>query len=349
MATEPDANVNEWIDEQAGMLMKFGLPVLQVARMESLGSAGAMVTDGLLLQIPGPNTSAQALNIIGLAAVANRGVLLSGRADHIHGQLLELAGAKARAEPVVPTAMVNASLAIRPAWASASPQQTLHLSSRLSVETTNAGVVQARVTSSSGGGINGSAVMVSAASHPSIVWAQLNDLGGGEDVSVASIGTPGVYQATAALLNAASRTVLISKGINATHPATLHAWRSEGTVKVLIGNLEGAYFGGKLIPGTSFGFSSGCSIPIHPQGGFAGGTRLTLEIQLSPTAMGLENTEACAWSLRCLDGMRGPIWTNPDTQGVRQGFVVFEPIHLAPREAHAFELRCDKRSTHPEL
>jgi hypothetical protein len=30
---EPNANVNEWIDEQAGMLMKFGSPILQISRI----------------------------------------------------------------------------------------------------------------------------------------------------------------------------------------------------------------------------------------------------------------------------------------------------------------------------
>ena len=72
---------------------------------------------------------------------------------------------------------------------------------------------------------------------------------GPEDVSLAAFGTAGLYHATAALMNGAAQTVMIASGVNATHPATIHAWRSDGTVKILVGNLEGAYCAGTPIPG----------------------------------------------------------------------------------------------------
>ena len=168
---------------------------------------------------------------------------------------------------------------------------------------------------------------------------------------MAGFGTAGLYHATASLLNAAQQTVMVASGINATHPATVHAWRSDGTVKVLVGNLEGAYCAGDPIPGQAFGYTSGCSIPIQPQGGFAGGTPLTLELALAPQRMGLgPNYNWCTarshtWSLRSLDGMRTPIFalstaeSNANLAAV--GWTKFEPLELGPREAHAFELQCD--------
>lgn len=48
----------------------------------------------------------------------------------------------------------------------------------------------------------------------------------------------------------------------------MHVWRSQGTVKVLLGNLEGAYCGGT--EGGEYEYSDGCSIPIKPTGGYAG-------------------------------------------------------------------------------
>ena len=41
MKSTPDANANEWIDEQVGMLMKFGTPILSVSRLEELGDGSA--------------------------------------------------------------------------------------------------------------------------------------------------------------------------------------------------------------------------------------------------------------------------------------------------------------------
>jgi hypothetical protein len=44
---QPNANVNEWIDEQAGMLMKFGSPILQISR---IGAENASFCARLLCQ-----------------------------------------------------------------------------------------------------------------------------------------------------------------------------------------------------------------------------------------------------------------------------------------------------------
>jgi hypothetical protein len=341
-------NVNEWIDEQVGMLLKFGSPILQVSRIETLAKLMGHAEppgDGFLMQIPDSDTDSETVDAVVKAAQAGCPVLLSGRADKIHPELLKLAGAQlATATTVHPAARVNATLMghADSGWAT---QQVLSLSSRVGVQATaGAGAALASVS-------DGGAVLVAATQTPPFenrraIWAQLNDLGGGEDVSLANFGTPGLYQAVAAMMNAASQTILVAKGINSTHPATVHAWRSGGTAKVLVGNLEGAYCGGKAIPGQNFGYTDGCSIGLEPQGGFAGGTPLTLELALSPKAMGVlgdapQMDATCAtWSLRCLDGMRPPLHMSHKGSG---DFVFFEPLELGPREAHAYELQCSKQ------
>ena len=180
-----------------------------------------------------------------------------------------------------------------------------------------------------------------------VLWAQFNDLGGGEDVSLENFGTAGLYHVAAALMNAQSETVAIVDGINSTHPATFHAWRSDGTVKILLGNLEGAYCAGSPIVRQKFGYTSGCSIPIEAQGGFAGGTPLSLTVRVNPTKMGLGALYAACmksahqqWSLRCLDGMRTPLMQDQHAKGIGAS-VQFERMEMAPREAHAFELVCN--------
>lgn len=356
MSETPDANVNEWVDEQAGMLMKFGVPILQVRRIEDLhGKIDS--PDGLVLQIPDAGTDPSTVSAITKVAEAGTAVLLSGRADKIHPALLQLAGAEVatvrlhgdsqdRLAPF-PAARVNASLTTQPGWESAAKSQTLSLSSRVGVRATPGGKALATVDSE---GPDSVVLVTGPSTSGPVAWAQLNDLGGGEDVSVATFGTAGLYHATSCLLNEASQTVMVASGINATHPATVHAWRSEGTIKVLVGNLEGAYCAGEPIPGQAFGYTSGCSIPIQPEGGYAGGTPLTLVLALAPQRMGLgPNYEWCTsrahtWSLRSLDGMRTPIFESTEmaksNSDARPSWTKFEPLELGPREAHAFELRC---------
>lgn len=72
------------------MLMKFGTPILTATRTESLPAR----PDGYLMQIPGAATAAATVATVTAAAKAGAPVLLSGRADTIHPELLKLAGAK---------------------------------------------------------------------------------------------------------------------------------------------------------------------------------------------------------------------------------------------------------------
>lgn len=248
MRESPDENVNEWVDEQAGMLMKFGVPILQVTRIEDLRGRSESSSDGLVLQIPDASTDPSTVSTITKLVAAGTAVLLSGRADKIHPELLKLAGAEVatgtfgnsqvarRLAPPYPASRVNASLIRQAGWESAASLQTLSLSPRVGVRATAEGKVFATVDD----GGKDSAVLVASSTNKAY-WVQLNDLGGPEDVSLAGFGTAGLYHATASLLNEASQTVVVASGINATHPAAVHAWRSGGTIKVLLPISLGIY------------------------------------------------------------------------------------------------------------
>jgi len=87
----PSRELDVWIEDQAGMLSKFGLPVLGATRAEWLEHVDP---DGVLLPLAG---DAQLPSLSALAA-AGRPVLLSGRADLVAEEILSAAGADADPE-----------------------------------------------------------------------------------------------------------------------------------------------------------------------------------------------------------------------------------------------------------
>eukprot|EP01043_Picozoa_sp_COSAG02_P051197 COSAG02_NODE_5359_length_4399_cov_8.574651_4_plen_82_part_00 len=78
---------------------------------------------------------------------------------------------------------------------------------------------------------------------------------------------------------------------------------------------------------------------------------MTLVIALATQRMAVgDNYQWCIarrhkWSLRSLDGMRTPIFESSTViaephSNIATVWTHFEPLELAPREAHAFELQC---------
>jgi hypothetical protein len=326
MADTPMENADEWIDEQVGMLLKFGTPVLSVARIED-GLPPRQ--DGYLVSIPGKTTPSQVIDEllksststgaatatatatatkggINDADVATNGaavaaaaapLALFGRADHIHPRLLAgLFGATAAstAEPAYygnitltpPPASSPASLAATATTpmgvgASQSRSSIVSLSPRVNISlaaaagaavAAGAGIASARAVGMPYAVLDGTPLaVVSAASH-STLWAQLNDWrdAASEDPSIPNFGDAALFHTTAALVNAGLKTAVVARGVDASHPATLSAWRSAGTVKLLVGNLEGMYCGGSAAGKSSpYGYSHDCSIGLaDPAGGY---------------------------------------------------------------------------------
>jgi hypothetical protein len=88
-AEHPDWNVSEWLDEQAGFLIKWGLPVLAATRSEWL--AGAQ-PEAALLQTPGCLGESDRAALVRYCA--EHPTLIIGRADVVDPALLALAGVR---------------------------------------------------------------------------------------------------------------------------------------------------------------------------------------------------------------------------------------------------------------
>jgi hypothetical protein len=92
--THPDWNVSEWVDDQAAMLMKWGVPVLSATRTEWL--AEGVLPDAAILQTPG-----QLDHEARQAALDSPGpVLVTGRADILDTAICERLGIRPRGERV---------------------------------------------------------------------------------------------------------------------------------------------------------------------------------------------------------------------------------------------------------
>jgi hypothetical protein len=85
--THPDWNASEWLDEQIGFLIKWGLPLLGATRLEWIDSS---VPQGLVLGLPG-KMSAERRGQVG-TLIRGQPALIIGRADLIEPEVLEIAG-----------------------------------------------------------------------------------------------------------------------------------------------------------------------------------------------------------------------------------------------------------------
>jgi hypothetical protein len=92
-STHPDWNASEWLDEQIGFLMKWGLPLLAATRLEWIGP---QTSRGFILGLPGKLSAA--LKEKAASALQQQPALITGRADLVAPQLLEMAGVRTRGD-----------------------------------------------------------------------------------------------------------------------------------------------------------------------------------------------------------------------------------------------------------
>jgi hypothetical protein len=81
MSTHPDDNVNEWVDEQMGLVLKYGFPLMKVMRIED-GVHPAAHSDGVILSVPATASTELVANLTLLSSTGATVVLL-GRCDKI--------------------------------------------------------------------------------------------------------------------------------------------------------------------------------------------------------------------------------------------------------------------------
>jgi hypothetical protein len=90
-SAHPEWNASEWLDEQIGFLMKWGLPILAATRLEWLDP---QTSQGFIFGLPGKMSPE--LKERTASAVRQQPAMITGRADLIEPRLLELAGVKPR-------------------------------------------------------------------------------------------------------------------------------------------------------------------------------------------------------------------------------------------------------------
>ena len=311
MLTDPQQNVNEWVDEQLGVLLKYGLPVMKIARSEDGVDPRQFQPDGAIFSIPTVVSDQLVANV---TALANGGapVVLLGRCDHVAPRLLAMAGAKCSAADMFPPFYGPASVNLPDGTV---VRANVSLGSHGRVTTANAEDTLVVLDSS-----GFSDVLVTAKGNT--IYAQLNDYlpsyqGLKSNLAVANYGMATPHYLIA--MRSPSRSLRVASGMSQTQPTSVHMWHEgEDTLVLLAGNLDSNNCAG--LP---------CSVPTSLTA-----RNLALEIQLGP------EPRYRAWSLRSrTDGVR-PLLLHASVNGVLK-----VSVELGVGESRVYELTGLERST----
>jgi hypothetical protein len=228
MRYRPDDNANEWVDEQVGLVLKYGMPLLKVMRLED-GIEPLEHPDGVFLSVP---TTVSAVLVANLSALAKSGapVVLLGRCDQIATALLAMAGVECQGDTILPAHYGGASIP------GITGSINVSLGRRANVRVLEGTKALATLD-------NGDVFMTK--SVGGVVYAQLNDYTHPVTSNLAVTnyghGTPHFVLAA----NAKCRSLQVVGGMDQTQPVTLHMWsQQDGTLVILAGNLEGNFCGG---------------------------------------------------------------------------------------------------------
>ena len=246
---EPTAFLGEFIDEAAAWLTKFAIGVHSVARMEE--SFSPERSDGYLVHAPlAPLPSAAAAALMA-AAQAGTPLVLTGRASALDPTLQALAGLLLSEPPSAAGLPLGTYTGLPTAAARSLAPGLPPGPSNLSLCNVSTGVVLEGGTSLLLGveGVGGAAAfpLLTSARGGSVYWWHAPEGQGNfrteGDLSLASVG-----QCTSYLLAAAAFTsmhgarnvtrVTPDAGGAAAEPVAVSVFRSSGTLKVLVGNLE---------------------------------------------------------------------------------------------------------------
>ena len=327
-AHAPAGTIGEWVDEQAGLLAKFGLGVHSVQRADAPGPVlAAGRGDGYLLHAPLALPPAAAA-AVGAAAAAGCPLLLLGAAAALDAAVLAAAGVVALAPPPPPASAAGLPLGFYPATlspAAAALAPGLPGLAVLSlVNATPVALLPGAVALLTLGPSGGNATVLT--QKGSVLWWHPSDrqTPGGSvenaDLTVANVGSLAPHALLAAALGAlhAQRNVsrLAPGSVNASTSAALTLLRSGGSLKVLAGNLE------SLNTGAGAPALPSCSrSPRQP--------RLLLRLDHVGVPAGRRVAGGC-WVLTDVvpvDGSGQPIVGHADASGDEVAFDIYLPPH----------------------
>jgi hypothetical protein len=232
--SRPDEHVTEWIDDQAGLVMKWGVPILACTRSEWLGVAGrdGVAERPLIAQVPDPSTTHPEL----LAAPA---LAVFGRADAIAADVAVELGIRATGDVIEADFFVCAG-----DGDGIPPHDRPYLPAHAGVDTDADVTVHYR-----------SRRTPIITTRDRRLWWQPTDWSEPFSPYLPKFQIGSTYPAhlVATLTNVALAEV------GAVHveppafpsPVAFHAWRSRGVDHVLLGNLESGEFGDGRTPRTA--------------------------------------------------------------------------------------------------
>ncbi|MFV2063971.1 MAG: hypothetical protein ACC726_10730 [Chloroflexota bacterium] len=219
--TDPASNGSEWIEDYAGMALKWGVAIGAMTRPEWLP---ADWPDGIIWQLPRELPHAR-------ADESGGAILFAGRADLIDARLLESAGVQHDNERLPPGYRLGL-----PASDDLPREERVHLPER--------SVVQAAPDAWVGYDSVGTPLLVGRAGR--FYW-QPPDLAdpGNPLVPHSQIGSVSPYIEVARLIGREARRSggIAVDDVPAHEPVTVGCWRSAGAIHILVGNLESGWMG----------------------------------------------------------------------------------------------------------
>ncbi len=218
-ATNPRSNASEWVEDYAGMALKWGLPILAATSPEWMP---ARWPEGVVVQLAGELDTDRLEELGGP-------VLATGRADRVEPALLQRAGATA-----TDSRLAGGYTLGRPTSEDLPREERVHLPERVAVT--------ANVGTWIGYEAGGSPVLTG---HGPFFYWQPPDLADPTDALVphSQIGTVSPYVEAARAMQSGTTQGVRAEPFPAGEPVTFSCWSSGGTVHVLLGNLESGWMG----------------------------------------------------------------------------------------------------------
>jgi hypothetical protein len=223
MHHHPDWNASEWIEDQVGLLMKWGVPCLGATRIEWLPDVIDRA-DGLIVQLPGQLDD----RVRDLLLKTDKPTLLVGRADLIDPALLARAGAKVTGELQPKGYYQLCMFSEKVHLATFQPILAEHQDNLINLEIEE----------------NGPLVAVIAESKFFTYW-QPPDWAepGNAQFPKYQLGSTFPYATIADFLLDAVPMSIISRPNTWENPTASHIWKSTGNLTFLFGNLETGFLG----------------------------------------------------------------------------------------------------------